>query len=105
MTAPRGKVEASLAERGRPAMWANEQEAAVLSGYSPEAFRSALAGLERVGFPQINTLNGKRFIPAIINFWACQIDSAMPPVPKSEDQDQDGPQVENFGHGRQRQAS
>jgi hypothetical protein len=36
MTARRGKVEASLAERGRPAMWATEQEAAVLSGYSLE---------------------------------------------------------------------
>lgn len=32
MTAPRGKVESSLAERGRPAMWANEPAAYSAAG-------------------------------------------------------------------------
>ncbi len=102
MTAPRGKVAESLAARGRPENWANEQEAAVLSGYSPENFRQALRGLEAMGFPQVNRLNGKRFIPAILNFWTCQVDTSGVLAPKSEDED--GPSVENF-HARQRKAS
>jgi len=81
-------------------MWANEQEAAVLSGYSPEAFRAALSGLEKAGFPQVSRWNSKRYIPAIINFWASQVDSCLSPVAESEDEAADGPEVENFGHGR-----
>jgi hypothetical protein len=76
VTAPRAKIEASLAERGRPAMWANEGEAAVLSGYSPERFRGALPALEKAGFPQVDDLNGLRYIPAILNFWSRRIDTA-----------------------------
>jgi hypothetical protein len=83
MTNPRSKIESSLAARGRPALWANEQEAAALSGYSPEAFRQDLASLEKAGFPPKNPWNGLRFIPAILHFWNRQVDSAVPPVPKS----------------------
>lgn len=85
MTAPRGKVEASLAERGRPAMWANEQEAMALSGYPIDGvkFRGALPALEAEGFPRINPRNGLRFIPAIVDYWARQIDRAAPSVPES----------------------
>jgi hypothetical protein len=103
MTAPRGKVSASLAERGRPAMWANEAEAAVLSGYAVEKFRQALPDLTKLGFPQVSRLNGKRFIPAILNFWACQVDSALVPVPESAEEP-DGPEVETFD-GQTRRAS
>lgn len=101
MTQPRAKIEASLAERGRPANWANENEAAVLSGYSLESFRSATADLEAAGFPQINRWNRKRYIPAILNFWAAQVDSA--PIKKTESEP-DGQEVENF-HGNQRQSA
>lgn len=81
-------------------MWATEAEAAILSGFSPEAFRKAAPKLEQAGFPQITRWNGKRFIPAIINFWACQIDASTGlPVELAED-DLDGPNVENFGHAR-----
>lgn len=69
MTVPRGKIEASLAERGRPAMWANEQESAVLSGLSPRRFGEIIAELESRGFPQKNPDNGLRPIPAILAFW------------------------------------
>jgi hypothetical protein len=56
-------------------MWANEQESAALSGYSVEGFKKALPTLEATGFPKNMPLNGLRFIPAILNFWAGQIDS------------------------------
>lgn len=69
MTAPRGKVSASLAARGRPAMWANEAESAVLSGVGVEIFRTKVKAWESKGFPQINSENGKRSIPAILAFW------------------------------------
>jgi hypothetical protein len=97
VTAPRGKIEASLAERGRPAMWANEQEAAVLSGYSPERFRAALTELEKAGFPQVNTWNSLRFIPAIEDFWRRQLDAIVPPVPLSEADERN---LEDFTHGQ-----
>lgn len=69
MTAPRAKIEASLAERGRPVNWANEQEAAVLSGVSYPTFQAKIKGWEAVGFPLKNTENGKRSIPGILAFW------------------------------------
>lgn len=68
-TRPRGKVEASLAERGRPAMWANEQEAAVLSGVNYETFRQKVHRWEAQGFPTVNGENRKRPIPGILAFW------------------------------------
>lgn len=76
MTAPRAKIEASLAERGRPAMWANEQEAAVLAGYGADGvdFRAAVKDLEARGFPPINPSNNKRFIPAIEAFYWAELD-------------------------------
>lgn len=77
MTAPRGKIEASLAERGRPVNWANEQESAVLAGFPADgmAFRAALKDLEAKGFPPINHSNNKRFIPAIQAFYWAELDS------------------------------
>lgn len=69
MTAARSKISESLAARGRPAMWANEKEAAELSGMSPNRFRAVLPALESRGFPQINPINGRRSIPAILAFW------------------------------------
>lgn len=96
MTAPRSKIEASLAERGRPAMWANEQETATLSGYSPASFKPALPKLEEAGFPQVNPRNGLRFIPAIIDFWRREVDAARLAVPESAPAaEQD---LEEFGH-------
>lgn len=50
-------------------MWANEQEAAVLSGFSPVRYRQMLPALESRGFPPVNPLNGLRPIPAILAFW------------------------------------
>lgn len=102
MTAARNKVEASLAERGRPALWANEAEAAFLSGFSPEAFRLKVKELEAAGFPQVSRWNGKRFIPAIVNFWACQVDSTVQPKPVLVEDEKDGQEVENFGAGQRR---
>ena len=69
MTKPRALVMASLAERGRPEMWANEAESAALSGLGAEEFRGMRQSLEAKGFPRINPTNGLRFIPAIIDFW------------------------------------
>jgi hypothetical protein len=64
-------------------MWANEQEAAALSGFSPEQFRAALPKLEEAGFPRKNSWNGSRFIPMILSFWARQVDSAVPSASES----------------------
>jgi len=76
MTKKRSEIEASLAKRGRPAMWANEQEAAVLSGYGADGvdFRAALPDLEKRGFPPVNSDNRKRFIPAMERFFWNQLD-------------------------------
>lgn len=91
MTAPRARIEASLAERGRPAMWANEQESAVLSGYPAdgEKYRAALADLETAGFPRKAPFNGLRFIPAIVEFWRRQVDS-IPPADAESPPEQQG---------------
>lgn len=56
-------------------MWANEQEAAVLSGYSVEVFRKELPSLEADGFPLKSKRNGQRHIPSILHFWARDVDS------------------------------
>lgn len=63
------RVAESLADRGRPAMWANEMQAAELSGVSRRVFRAKVAAWEKRGFPQKNPENGKRSIPAILAFW------------------------------------
>ena len=80
----RKEIEASLAERGRPVLWANEQETAVLSGFSVEAFRQQLPALEKLGFPRANPLNGKRPIPAILQFWRLPVNDPGLAPPESE---------------------
>jgi hypothetical protein len=55
---------------GLSQQWADENEAAVLSGYSPEKFRQKVNTLEAQGFPPINPLNGKRPVQAILAFWS-----------------------------------
>ena len=105
MTASKAKIERSLAARGRPANWANEQEAAVLSGFSPMVFRQNVRDLESQGFPRVNPINGMRFIPAINDFWSSQIDSS-PDFAAESDTDMDGRRVENFNVRKaQRRAS
>ncbi len=69
MTISRLKIESSLAQRGRPAMWANEQEAAVLSGVGIETYRRKVAEWDKRGFPRTKAENGRRSIPAILAFW------------------------------------
>lgn len=68
MTAPRGKVSASLAARGRPEDWANEQESACLLGLESDKYYDLLPQLEASGFPKKTPWNNKRFIPAIDEF-------------------------------------
>ena len=69
MTKARGAIAVSLAERGWREQWANEEEAACLSGLSSDAFRHKLPELEIAGFPRRNSWNGLRFTPAIEEFW------------------------------------
>lgn len=70
MSTRRGEIEQSLAIRGRPVLWANEQEAAALSGVGYDRFRRRIKEWEERGFPKANLENGKRSIPAILAFWA-----------------------------------
>jgi hypothetical protein len=94
MTKPRALVSASLAERGRPEMWANEAESAALSGLSSDDFRTKRQALEAKGFPRVNPLNGQRFIPAIIDFWRRDHESGIAPAkPKPRGQQH----LENWG--------
>lgn len=58
-----------LLERGIPVAWATEEEAAALSGMHAVTFRTKRDDLEARGFPKIDPANGKRFIPAIMDFW------------------------------------
>lgn len=69
MSPSKGEIEKSLTARGRPAMWANEQETAVLSGLSPSNFNVQVRKLEEMGFPKKSPLTNKRYIPAIEQFW------------------------------------
>lgn len=69
MTRRRADIATSLAERGRPEMWANEAEAASLCGLSPNEFKAKLPDLERQGFPPQHPVNGKRYIPHILAFF------------------------------------
>lgn len=95
MTAPRHRIAQSLAARGRPAMWATDAEAAILSGMSIDTFKDELPDLERRGFPRKNGINGKRSIPAILDFWGLQPEaSAVIPI-SAEIQDEQA--VENWG--------
>lgn len=106
MTARRAEIAASLAERGRPENWATEDEAAALSGVSPGTYRAKLAEWEKRGFPQANTENGKRSIPAILAFWGLPqnhsgVAGATAPM---TDEDEDG-QERWTGSGAHRRAS
>jgi len=65
---PRIHISASLAERGQREIWANEAEAAALSGMSMTTFYLHVRKLEKAGFPHKTACNGKRFIPAIKGF-------------------------------------
>lgn len=69
MTKPRAAVSASLAAKGHPAYWANEDEAAILSGMSPNAFKIWLRSKAALGFPKPDPNNDKRRIPDILAFW------------------------------------
>lgn len=69
MTARKADIAVSLAGRGRPELWANELETAVLSGMSQDQFAKKIEALEALGFPKRNPFNDKRFIPHIIAFW------------------------------------
>jgi hypothetical protein len=103
MTAPRAKVSASLADRGRPEMWVNEQESAVLSGMEIDKYYASLPRLEASGFPKKNPWNNKRFVPTIIDFWKREVDAARFEVPKSAQEEE---QRGNFSHAKgQRVAS
>lgn len=88
MTAPRAKIAASLASRGRPAMWANDQEAAVLSGVSAPTFKSKVKTWEKAGFPQVNPENGKRSIPAILAFWRLPANHSAGPAAGQPEEDE-----------------
>lgn len=98
MTAPRAKVAASLAERGRPEMWATESDAATLSGMSTQDFAWKLPYLERAGFPKRSAWNNKRFIPHIEDFWRR---NPVCDLPKREATGQDNAPPKEIGlHGR-----
>jgi hypothetical protein len=107
VTSARAKIEASLAVRGRPAQWANEQEAAALSGMAPEAFRQKLSDLEKRGFPQVNPDNGKRSIPHILAFWGLpqSHSGALAAVAPAQVDDEDGEEKWDGRDESQRRAS
>lgn len=71
-------------------MWANEAEAAVLSGVSAETFRARVTRWESRGFPRINPENGKRSIPAILAFWGLPSNDATPVAASTTEDDDDG---------------
>lgn len=97
MTRPRAAISASLSARGRAENWANEDEAAALSGMCGDIYRAQLAALETAGFPKRSPWNGKRFIPAILAFFEREHENA-PPVAATLDVD-DERAKERFGHG------
>lgn len=87
MTRRRVEIAASLATRGHPAYWANDDEAAILSGMSPNAFRDWLKTPEAVSFPKSDPRNGKRRIPDILAFWG---------LDKGEPQQRSAAELETF---------
>jgi hypothetical protein len=50
-------------------MWAEEKEAAELSGVTISRFRERVKEWEENGFPSKHPETGMRFIPAILRFW------------------------------------
>ncbi len=100
MTIRLGQVERSLAARGVPLMWANEQEAAVLSGVGPAEFRQKVKEWEKKGFPRVTKENRKRYIPAIVAFWATRhnLTTVSPTnLQNTDDDDDDDVGTPNFG--------
>ena len=73
-------------------MWANEQQAAILSGVGIDAYRRKVTGWEKRGFPPINPENGRRSIPGILAFWGLPLNhnatlSAVAPINAQADDD------------------
>jgi hypothetical protein len=95
MTAPKAKVSASLAARGRPEDWANEQESACLLGLESDKYYDLLSKLEASGFPKKTPWNNKRFIPAIDEFRRRWLAGDFREVAKSAAEDD---QKGNFSH-------
>lgn len=93
MTIPRGTISASMAERGRPDLWANETETAALCGMSYEIYSKKIKQMEAAGFPRKTELNGKRFIPFIEQWWRDHV-SATIFEPRDVGEDERG--KENF---------
>lgn len=108
MTKPRAAISASLAERGLEEWWANEAEAANRCGMTPETFKLRLPELERLGFPKVQPMNGKWFIPDIRAFWTRQQAATQLQRPQTSFEDTER-QKENWSHEgprtRQRLAS
>jgi hypothetical protein len=101
MTKARIVIMESLAARGHPEYWATEEEAAALSGVTPDRFREKVAEWEVKGFPKITPDNGKRFIPKILAYWQRESDRvALKPGTKPE-QDEELAK-EKFGNERPR---
>lgn len=102
MTTARSKVSASLAARGRPEDWANEQESACLLGLESDKYYARLPELEAMGFPKKTPWNNKRFIPAIDEFKRRNLDADLFGVSKSQ------PELEpkaNFSHVKGKRVS
>ena len=70
MTVKWHQTEVSLAERRRPAMWANEQEAAVLSGVFISTWYEKIASWEARGFPQKTLKTASEPFPPSLRFGA-----------------------------------
>ena len=78
-----------LLARGMPAQWATEDESAVLSGMSPRTFREKRSDLEARGFPKTDPENGKRFIPAILDFWRARSQPVAAPAIQQDEIDKE----------------
>lgn len=105
MSARKAEILQTLAERGRPLLWANAQDAAALSGVGDDAFRNRVKTWEARGFPKVNPENGKRSIPAILAFWGMpqnHLGAGMPrEMPLMDDSDGQETWVET-GQGKRR---
>lgn len=102
MTKPRGVVSASLAERGRPEDWADDSETACLCGMCVVTFYGKVEALEAIGFPRASSWNGKRYIPAIREFWAREHQRSPLQKHKPQGQHQDEESLETWDNDRPR---
>ena len=69
MTSDNKKAGNGPTESDWRGLWANEKEAAELSGVTVLRFRKRVKEWEEKGFPQKHPETGKRFIPAVLRFW------------------------------------